>query len=95
MWSSTAMAHAERRTGLTSEGDVGFDADDDEDQVDGGGELGAVGSLAVHREWWVGLVGGAFDAVDGGGGFDFDAVGVEFGVHERAEVAVHGGQDLG
>jgi hypothetical protein len=80
---------------LLGERDVRFDPDDDKHEVDGGGEVGAVASLALHREGCVRLVDAACDAADRGGGFDFDAVGVELGVNEGAEVGVDGGQYLG
>lgn len=73
--------------------------------------LAKAGSGGDHDEYQIDRAGEAFTATvggdgecsgivaryrgDGGGGEDFDAVGLEFGPHQVAEFGVDGGQDFG
>ena len=86
---------AEPGPGIGREGGLGTDTDDDQDHVGRAGHGRAVGRGGLDVQP-AGLAGwGLADGLDGGAGQDFDAAAGEFGVDQRAQVRVDGGQDLG
>ena len=86
---------AERGPGFGRQGGVGADADDDQDHVGrpGHGRAVGCGGLDVQPPGLARL--GAGDRLDGGAGQHLHAVGGQFGVDQRAQLRVDGGQHLG